>query len=441
MLRSSLLSASVVLLCCASTASAQQQQIQARKLLSAPRDAGIYHVVTGTWTRNSGSSANLGPDIIYRNDASSGYFGTGWESAQGVDEGILPGPGNPFVGSQNFYEINGLSFGYCALGVGPNIVWELELYDSYVSCDDPSFPSNCIKSAWTLNTGNLPANSACWIVTFDLMGGAEACLEADGGTCAPGYDGGGIGIDGFGFGQSWLNGGTVAGPFLDGDPNWSPRGEGTCYNAGFTCGLSATALGEQDQFGIGTNVLNPGVGNGCFWFGGYNNTNGCGGPSQNPTGSMNLILFTDCTQNCDPDTCETIICDTDPNNVANATVNNDCDSAGGLILFMSNATPNKGTYPLISTGVANIVNPPGATGTLCVGGTIGRYSQDIQAITGAGDAQLDLMNATTGGGNGGIPNNGGNLVGSSWNCQWWYRHQNVAGGSRFSTMVAFGPVL
>ena len=96
---------------------------------------------------------------------------------------------------------------------------------------------------------------------------------------------------------------------------------------------------------------------------------------------------------------------------------------------------------MISTGTATIVNPPGATGTLCVGGTIGRYSQDIMTISSNGGAQLDLMNAVTGGGNGGIPNNGGQLIGGTWNCQWWYRHQNTAAGSRFSSLVTFGPVL
>ena len=103
MLRSSLLAASAVLLCCA-TASAQQVP-QARKILGAVKDAGVYHVVTGTWTRN-GSTANLGPDIIYRNDHGSGYFGVGWENAPGVDEGILPGTTNPAVGTQDVYDIN-----------------------------------------------------------------------------------------------------------------------------------------------------------------------------------------------------------------------------------------------------------------------------------------------------------------------------------------------
>lgn len=38
------------------------------------------------------------------------------------------------------------------------------------------------------------------------------------------------------------------------------------------------------------------------------------------------------------------------------------------------------------------------------------------------------------------PNNVGNLVGGTWNCQWWYRHENTSTGSRFSSLVNFGPV-
>jgi hypothetical protein len=436
MLRSSLLSASAILLCCATTASAQQQ-VQARKVLGAVKDAGIYHVATGTWTRNN-SSANLGPDIIYRNDHGSGYFGVGWEGSKGVDEGILPGPGNPFVGTQDCYEINGLSFSYCALGAGPGITWDLELYDSYVACDDPDIPANCINSAWTMATGNLPGNSGCWIVTFDLVGGAEAQLAADGGTCAPGYQGGALGLDGYGFGQTWLNGGNTAGPILSGNPNWAPRGDGTCYQPNMTCAAGATGLGEQDLFGIGTPL------NGCFWFGGYVNTNGCGLSSQGPTGSMNHTLFADCTVTCDPGGggCETVSCDegTDANNVADASVGNDCNGTdGNLILTAANGPADQFCYALISVTSGAVVDPPGADGTLCVTGQIGRYAKDTQKFDSNGDASIDLMNATSGGGGGNVPVIGGNIIGGTWNCQWWHRTPG-GGPSGFSSLVTFGPV-
>ena len=432
MLRSSLLSASAILLCCATTASAQQQ-IQARKVLGAVKDAGIYHVATGTWTRNN-SSANLGPDIIYRNDHASGYFGTGWEAATGVDEGILPGTGNPFAGSQDAYEINGISFSYCANGAGPTITWDLELFDSYVPCDDPDLPANCINSAWAMTFANLPANSGCWLVTLDLAGGSEACVEADGGNCAPGYQGGGLGLDSFGFGQTWNNGGVIAGPILSGNPNWAPRGDGTCYQPNMTCAAGATGLGDEDFFGIGTPL------NGCFWFGGYVNTNGCGLSSQGPNGSMNHTLFADCTVTaiCDP-TCESISCDEtlDVNNIADATVSGDCDTTdGSLVYSVSNGFAGQFTYPLISLSSGAVTNPPNALGTLCVSGQIGRYVKDVAKFDSNGGYKMDLMNTLTSGSQ--VPLIGGGLPGSTWNMQSWHRDgQNPA---RFSSLTTFGPV-
>ena len=440
MLLNPLASASAVVLCLATTASAQQQ-VQKVRVLGPVKDAGIYHVVSGTWTRNSGSTANLGPDIIYRNDHPTGYFGTGWEGAQGVDEGILPGPGNPFLGPQDAYLINGLSFSYCARGNVGGIDWDLELYDSYFPCDDPDFPANCIHSVWTLSLPGLPTNpvvgvQSCWLITLDLTGGAEACMEADGGPCAPGYQGGGLGLDHFGFGQTWLNGGQLAGPILAGNPAWAPPGDGTCYQPNMTCPAGATGLGFQDFFAIGTPL------NGCFFFGGCLNNKGCGKPSNSVCASMDQVLFADCTQTCTPQPCDTISCDEtlDPNNTADIDVD-DCvaSSDSQLIVSLSNAPADRFSYLLLSVNSGAVQNPPGALGTLCVSGQIARYAKDIFKTDMGGAGSMDLMNAITGGGGGNVPVIGGNIVGGTWNAQYWFRVS--AGVSGFSSLVNFGPVL
>ena len=70
-----------------------------------------------------------------------------------------------------------------------------------------------------------------------------------------------VGLDGFGFGQTWLNGGQLAGPILAGNPTWAPPGDGTCYQPNMTCPAGATGLGMGDYFAIGTPL------NGCFFFG------------------------------------------------------------------------------------------------------------------------------------------------------------------------------
>ncbi|MEM8712058.1 MAG: hypothetical protein AAGG01_14000, partial [Planctomycetota bacterium] len=41
---------------------------------SASKHAGIYHAVTGTWTRRPAMTFAVGPDTIYNNSAASTYF-------------------------------------------------------------------------------------------------------------------------------------------------------------------------------------------------------------------------------------------------------------------------------------------------------------------------------------------------------------------------------
>ena len=69
-----------------------QDQIQ--RIPGPIRHAGIYHVASGTWTRNGGAVANFGPDTVYTNNALTGYFvplgGTGGTAPNiAIDEGGL----------------------------------------------------------------------------------------------------------------------------------------------------------------------------------------------------------------------------------------------------------------------------------------------------------------------------------------------------------------
>ena len=71
--------------------------LEASQIPTAVRDAGTFHVATGTWTRRSGQqAAAFGPDIIYSNNTESGYFtaaggnGDTFPGSVNVDEGLLP---------------------------------------------------------------------------------------------------------------------------------------------------------------------------------------------------------------------------------------------------------------------------------------------------------------------------------------------------------------
>jgi hypothetical protein len=404
------------------------------------RDAGIYHVGTDTWTRGSGSSANLGPDIIFRADAGNGYWADFPADTEVIDEGILPGMGNRNKtgkpGPQDSYVINGFQFGYCTPKTFAS-QWEFKFYDSYTPCALPS-STQCSNLVATLPKISLPAGLGCWIATFDLsLGGYEFCMEADGGVCSPGYDGQGLNLDHFGWSHSWTGGSSQStGPMIAGhDPDWRPEGDGTVYEPSFNNACNkktATGLGSQDRFAIDGS---PTMGSGCYWFGGYRGhpTKCWKGPL--PDGAQfYLKMYTDATSGCATAACSNVFCDTHPGNSVSSSINT-CDCSGGSIfLTLSEGWFFEGqfTYPLVGLGTA-VVNPTG-TSELCIAGsTIGRYNKDAMAIT-VGQARVDLLNALSAPG-GTVPTIGGSLCnGNTWRFQWW--HRDGMNPSRFSKGIA-----
>lgn len=438
MLRSSLLAASAVILC---TAASAQQQVQAKKVLGPVRDAGTFHVATGTWT-HGGSQSNISPDCVYRNDAGSGYFGTGWTTCQGTDEVMLPGPTNNQPGPVDAYTIDGMSFGYCKLGTGTTD-WQFSFYDSYVPCDNPCSPAQCICQLPQVYTFvGLPGGSACWILTVDLAGGYELCMSADGGTCAPDYQGGGLGLDHGGVAHCWtVSDGGLTGPLLNGNPSWDKPGGITCYRPAPGCpGTAATGKGITDLFAICNTKGTCALGAGCYWFGGYVNKNGCNTASNGPIASFNLCLFSDCEVECSKEDCSpTVYCDeaTNPNNVADIAIDS-CDLSNATNLSASSGPPGQFVYPLVALGNGVVQTPPGAKGALCLTGmgAIGRYVKDIGSFDAGGNRSVDISNSMTGGAGHGLPNPpGGNITsGSTWNFQYWHR-QPMGAPSSFSSAI------
>ncbi|MDA1263506.1 MAG: hypothetical protein O2816_00335 [Planctomycetota bacterium] len=406
-----------------------QHQIKARKILSAPRDAGVYHVATGTWSRPK-SQASLGPDVIYRADAPSGYFGVGWQGDWAMDEGTMPGPTHPRGGSQESYVIDGFAFSYCTLGA--SVKWKFFFLDSYVSCAGPQDCSSVASPVYSLNA---PGAGACWTVTLDLSGGQEFCLEADGGSCNPGYQGVGGGRDHFGIAHEFSTTmGQATGPILAGfDPDWAPAGQGTCYDAALTCASGASGLGGLDQF----EVAEGGIGPGCYSFGGYlASFSGCGGPSRIPGAQFAATLFTDCADSICADPCGDRYCLSGPDQVGVLTIDT-CDLASGSATITATQTQSVRTaYLCVSANNGVITDPPGAVGDLCLAGVgpIGRYVRDLRFPNGSGTWSIDLISDATGAGVGALPDPPGGVLafGETWHFQGWGR---VPGGSRFTTAL------
>ena len=137
--------------------------------------------------------------------------------------------------------------------------------------------------------------------------------------------------------------------------------------------------------------------------------------------------------------CGKVYCDSNPNNAADIGVDSCLCASGSILVTMTGAPPGQFGYLLIGAGSTTITDPPGAQGDLCLGGAaIGRYSADAGATDGSGSLSTDLLNATSGGGGGGIPNPpGGNICsppGQTWNFQYW--HRDGPNPSRFSKAIS-----
>ncbi len=84
-------------------------------------------------------------------------------------------------------------------------------------------------------------------------------------------------------------------------------------------------------------------------------------------------------------------------------------------------------YFLVSQTQAFIQNPGGSQGNLCLGGTIGRYAQDVKNsdIVGAFSLTIDLTTLPA-------PLNVAVMPGDTWNFQAWFRDDNPGPTSNFT---------
>ena len=287
------------LLLLVSTATAQQSTSTPSPITTPVKDAGVYHMATGTWTRGAQAAALAGPEVIYDNTCEVGYY---WGLADGdrmIDSGRLPSPSSPasptsLPGLYDLYEVNGFTVGYCTFE--PLVTsFDLSFIDCYTACDGGGvFPMPAI----TFNVINVPGGTAgggqgCWVVTFDLdNGGTPFILYGD---CNETYNNT-ASTDSFGWAwkQSIPTTGSDSGPIFAGDPqNHFPD------SAGIACaGLGGGTIGGGTTFvgagagpgsGIGSTdqveVVDGPTAPGCYWFGGYDTVT-----PQNPMSAFYLQL-------------------------------------------------------------------------------------------------------------------------------------------------------
>ncbi len=369
--------------------------IKPEKATSAPRSAGVYHVDTGTWSRTGGAAANFGPDVIYSNTAFSSYYtsvgATGGFAPGGtlVDSGLIPAVGNPDYPSadRSAYDVNCVTIGYCDYNPPGTSGWELTFYDSYDPCTPP--PS---ADATVLVTG-LPANG-CWVVKLDLGATQSFCLQGDGGDGYQGNDD----EDSFGWGVHYAgsDGTQRAGLYTAGDPQstdpgWTTgatptAGTGTYYGPNSLCIISPgvdvnTGNHSQDY----TFLFDPitTYNTGCFFFGGYSNNVGCGGPS-NPFAALYLELGAS-LDGCTSPRISTPYCQSNAaSNGVQATVAVFGSTSVAADEVEVVATLPEDTFGFFLTSVDSgfVPSAGGSHGNLCLGGAIGRF-QNLTASSGS----------------------------------------------------------
>ncbi len=101
-----------------------QGQLNARPVTTPVKDAGIFHVATGTWTRAGAGSWAGNLDVIYNNTGVILYFTTMADTTvtqfEITDSGRIPSISD--VGDGDTYDVNSLLFAYCSsAGIGASL--------------------------------------------------------------------------------------------------------------------------------------------------------------------------------------------------------------------------------------------------------------------------------------------------------------------------------
>jgi hypothetical protein len=204
----------------------------------------------------------VGPKVLYNNDAQSGFFGVMGVPADvnWTDEGCIPSStGHPNAIADR-YVVDGFSLAYCSSVVGGQQLGGVTFYECYVSCTNPSGLPKLQELSFAVPGGG--SGTACWIVSFDLTGSSLEFQIA--GDCDGVFDGT-TALDSFGWTILLRDQGTGGfnGPYLCGDPNSFPYGDGTYYQ---NPGAIGTGLNTRDQFWL--TDTSGSMANGCYWFGG-----------------------------------------------------------------------------------------------------------------------------------------------------------------------------
>ena len=245
---------------------------QIRPITGPIKDAGTYHVATGTWTRAKSPTANLGSSTLYNNTCFPGFYFALSSLHTMVDSGRLPSTSSTDVaaGTGDSYQIDGFTIAYCAVNAAVDVT--VAHYECYSPCAD----ATALTPMSSVDLSGLPGGGGsalgCWVLDIDLTGSTSEFSMA--GDC-DGSFGGSSGADNFGWSYTETNpGGNAGGPLLAGDPlgllGAGPTGTGCAYGDGTVfvgqdLSTPGTGIGAEDVFETDAG----GAYGGCWFFGGY----------------------------------------------------------------------------------------------------------------------------------------------------------------------------
>jgi hypothetical protein len=387
-----------------------QQNMQAQRIPSRLKDAGVYHVGTRTWTH--GGDTLTPSKVLYRNIANTGFFGIMGIAADIIwtDEGCMPSPGHKAGAKSGKQTVQSITLRYCSTVNGPQTGGVI-FYDSYTSCTDPlSLPA---VGGFGFTTAGSNGATACWIATFDLTG---TTFEFDLTDDSDGVFDGTTALDNFGWTLILNDGGAGGfnGPFLDGDPNNVPYGDGTYYQN--TASTYGTGLDTRDQFWLSD--TSGAVANGCYWFGGYT--------SGNPFGSWSVIIRGK-SGGGGPGTKYCVANNNSTGAPADLSSSGSASASAGNLTLTSAPVPNQNS---IFFHAANQAQVPFGCSFLCATGNIIRGAI---VLASSNSASYTYDNSDT-------KHNLGGFVGATRNFQHWYRDPMGAGscasGDTFNTSNA-----
>lgn len=274
-------------------AAAVQSDLRSRLVpITGPiRNAGVYHLATGTWTRHASAAAVIGADTIYDNTCGTAYFTPLRQNERLSHRSCVPSPTHPVVatvvpaatgndeapGCQTSYVVDGFQFGYCSAVLG-TVDWEFSFQSLYTLCANGPMTPTSTFTVSGMPGGQPPGNPVCWTIDIDLNASSlQFTLLADGN----GTFNGPATIDQFGW--SWMptsNVGVVSltGPVTAGNYTWlggattgvlSPcKGtDGTIWDSPINLSETGTGMVSNDFFRLDGATAAP-SGPGCYFLGG-----------------------------------------------------------------------------------------------------------------------------------------------------------------------------